>query len=115
MKYLIYLLIFQISTHAWTQNSRANEWVLEAIPHLHANKHYEALQKLQKAQKEVDQHYAYKEQFLIWNNMGLVYFKMLDYKNATKYFQKAYELRSEEHTSELQSRENLVCRLLLEK
>jgi len=24
-------------------------------------------------------------------------------------------LRSEEHTSELQSRENLVCRLLLEK
>src|SRR5690606_40226705 len=26
-----------------------------------------------------------------------------------------YELRSEEHTSELQSRENLVCRLLLEK
>src|SRR5690606_39743586 len=27
----------------------------------------------------------------------------------------AIELRSEEHTSELQSRENLVCRLLLEK
>src|SRR5690606_40464952 len=26
-----------------------------------------------------------------------------------------YKLRSEEHTSELQSRENLVCRLLLEK
>src|SRR5690606_41545353 len=28
---------------------------------------------------------------------------------------KALEVRSEEHTSELQSRENLVCRLLLEK
>src|SRR5207302_10874698 len=26
-----------------------------------------------------------------------------------------YHMRSEEHTSELQSRENLVCRLLLEK
>src|SRR5436309_12688179 len=26
-----------------------------------------------------------------------------------------YQWRSEEHTSELQSRENLVCRLLLEK
>src|SRR5690606_39710985 len=26
-----------------------------------------------------------------------------------------YEFRSEEHTSELQSRENIVCRLLLEK
>src|SRR5690606_40038461 len=29
--------------------------------------------------------------------------------------QLAQSLRSEEHTSELQSRENLVCRLLLEK
>ena len=28
---------------------------------------------------------------------------------------KGKALRSEEHTSELQSRENLVCRLLLEK
>src|SRR5690606_39463000 len=27
----------------------------------------------------------------------------------------SYQLRSEEHTSELQSRENLVCRLLLDK
>src|SRR5690606_42134649 len=30
-------------------------------------------------------------------------------------FHKLKETRSEEHTSELQSRENLVCRLLLEK
>src|SRR5690606_40759896 len=30
-------------------------------------------------------------------------------------FVPAEEIRSEEHTSELQSRENLVCRLLLEK
>src|SRR5436309_5235886 len=29
--------------------------------------------------------------------------------------QRNRQLRSEEHTSELQSRENLVCRLLLEK
>src|SRR5690606_40178172 len=33
-------------------------------------------------------------------------------KSFTIFFTK---LRSEEHTSELQSRENLVCRLLLEK
>src|SRR5690606_39489147 len=30
-------------------------------------------------------------------------------------FTSAQDTRSEEHTSELQSRENLVCRLLLEK
>src|SRR5690606_39805669 len=39
---------------------------------------------------------------------------------VSHYFQWSYShtdkrLRSEEHTSELQSRENLVCRLLLEK
>src|SRR5690606_41598212 len=36
---------------------------------------------------------------------------------ATSESQREFEnyLRSEEHTSELQSRENLVCRLLLEK
>src|SRR5690606_37373045 len=34
---------------------------------------------------------------------------------AYPHFQTARENRSEEHTSELQSRENLVCRLLLEK
>src|SRR5690606_40636309 len=30
-------------------------------------------------------------------------------------YNQVFTLRSEEHTSELQSRENLVCRLLLEK
>src|SRR5690606_40346852 len=34
---------------------------------------------------------------------------------TTGKFQASFLLRSEEHTSELQSRENLVCRLLLEK
>src|SRR5690606_29221968 len=34
---------------------------------------------------------------------------------ATEILERLSEIRSEEHTSELQSRENLVCRLLLEK
>src|SRR5690606_41732600 len=34
---------------------------------------------------------------------------------AIRWLQPARSSRSEEHTSELQSRENLVCRLLLEK
>src|SRR5690606_41611224 len=35
--------------------------------------------------------------------------------HAQEFLGCALQLRSEEHTSELQSRENLVCRLLLEK
>src|SRR5690606_41988002 len=38
-----------------------------------------------------------------------------DYVEAARWYRAAAEQRSEEHTSELQSRENLVCRLLLEK
>src|SRR5690554_7557015 len=34
---------------------------------------------------------------------------------VTIHFEEAAQLRSEEHTSELQSRPHLVCRLLLEK
>src|SRR5690606_41910643 len=36
-------------------------------------------------------------------------------KEGAQYDVRPYQTRSEEHTSELQSRENLVCRLLLEK
>src|SRR5690606_40892667 len=35
--------------------------------------------------------------------------------SASYYVENQQQARSEEHTSELQSRENLVCRLLLEK
>src|SRR5690606_42061820 len=36
-------------------------------------------------------------------------------RSDSLFLQDSIHLRSEEHTSELQSRENLVCRLLLEK
>src|SRR5690606_41517325 len=39
----------------------------------------------------------------------------VDFHNWPDGLQRYTLLRSEEHTSELQSRENLVCRLLLEK
>src|SRR2546430_5984041 len=39
----------------------------------------------------------------------------LGYASAPQLFEQLEELRSEEHTSELQSQSNLVCRLLLEK
>src|SRR5690606_40369236 len=40
---------------------------------------------------------------------------MISYSKINYYFLFRNKIRSEEHTSELQSRENLVCRLLLEK
>src|SRR5690606_40867203 len=42
-------------------------------------------------------------------------FGMDGYTDVRDYYHALPDSRSEEHTSELQSRENLVCRLLLEK
>src|SRR5690606_42157688 len=49
----------------------------------------------------IDLDHILEEKLLLWKNMA-------EAKNVTL-------RRSEEHTSELQSRENIVCRLLLEK
>src|SRR2546430_5606949 len=49
------------------------------------------------------------EDNLVVNIDSVIYFQVTDAKAAS------YEIRSEEHTSELQSQSNLVCRLLLAK
>ena len=41
--------------------------------------------------------------------------QVIEATNGQELINKINSLRSEEHTSELQSRRNLVCRLLLEK
>src|SRR3712207_7819133 len=45
---------------------------------------------------------------LAYDHFGMIHYYLGNYETAQKY-------RSEEHTSELQSRQYLVCRLLLEK
>src|SRR5690606_40591698 len=53
-----------------------------------------------------------------WGNfyvrMGRHKFPIITKEDGTPFYGTDYVYRSEEHTSELQSRENLVCRLLLE-
>jgi len=51
-----------------------------------------AIENLNKAQEIVTQKKWYKQQFLIYNNVGLTYYKMQDYPEAVRYFIKAYEL-----------------------
>src|SRR5436309_6013833 len=58
--------------------------------------------------------YAPRARFLL----GEAFYRDAEFDKAIKEFEtflSFYPRRSEEHTSELQSRENLVCRLLLEK
>src|SRR3712207_8906337 len=46
---------------------------------------------------------------------SVVPFFQAEDNEATQQYQELFDERSEEHTSELQSRQYLVCRLLLEK
>src|SRR5690606_40881340 len=57
---------------------------------------------------DLEKHRAKDPGILLKNH--LIHDEGFDEKNLDE-----IEIRSEEHTSELQSRENLVCRLLLEK
>src|SRR5256885_7602081 len=56
----------------------------------------------------------FRSPFFGWSigSMDMIH---IDRKHGSRAFHKAVEQRSEEHTSELQSPCNLVCRLLLEK
>src|SRR5699024_12598385 len=54
-------------------------------------------------------------EFIINNNIGIHPKACLAYPDLPEDLRRAVEERSEEHTSELQSRFDLVCRLLLEK
>src|SRR5699024_11492941 len=52
--------------------------------------------------------------FQLYLNMNFYLISQYDYPNQN-FFQSFFFIRSEEHTSELQSRFDLVCSLLLEK
>src|SRR2546422_6821844 len=57
--------------------------------------------KIQRVPKDI-----YEASYPVW---------FLERKQFLMHFSENYKMRSEEHTSELQSRLHLVCRLLLEK
>src|SRR5436309_8103745 len=57
--------------------------------------------------------FPYTTLFRSWH--GLELYRPYRRRSRTRRANRHARVRSEEHTSELQSRENLVCRLLLEK
>src|SRR5690606_3106925 len=73
------------------------------------------LQLTEKIESEVPNafYYCYQSDYNLVKNSILS--QLQTNMTSQEVYQLFYPLRSEEHTSELQSRENLVCRLLLEK
>src|SRR5690606_40538799 len=66
-----------------------------------------------KKDDDTDPEEVVEQQFIDWGDVYFIGYRMDEYLGAPNYYKN--NIRSEEHTSELQSREKLVCRLLLEK
>src|SRR5690606_40166890 len=77
----------------WTMRSKAMS--------LHGTSHYKAMRRYRRKNQPLPRHPRRYRKTRYWSHPEKTAF--------------GCALRSEEHTSELQSRENLVCRLLLEK
>jgi tetratricopeptide (TPR) repeat protein len=99
-KYFLTFLLLFLTISLFAQKEATMEHIKTGIKQMHANQIQESLKSFDFAQKEIQKNYTYKEQFLIYNNLGLIYYKMDDHKKATSYYQKAYNLASEQNSSE---------------
>src|SRR5690606_8622110 len=91
-----YCLLFSLSMivfSAKAQETKLCDSYIQAGVEAMLNRNFiAAIENLNKAQEIVDQKKWSKQQFLIYNNVGLTYFKMQDYPQAVRYYLKAYEL-----------------------
>src|SRR5690606_32126816 len=96
LKKLWYWLLFSLSMIVFSvkaQETKLCDSYIQAGVEAMFNRNFiSAIENLNKAQEIVDQKKWYKQQFLIYNNVGLTYFKMQDYPQAVSYYLKAYEL-----------------------
>src|SRR5690606_41157024 len=90
--------------------SKKTKYAIKALMVLGRNYGKEPMQILRIAEEERIPKKFLEQILLEMRNAGILYSK----KGAGGGYS-LNKARSEEHTSELQSRENLVCRLLLEK
>lgn len=90
--YLLFLLLLS-GFCSFSQDTKVcDEYIREGIEAMFNGEFIKAFDNLNKAQEIVDVTKWYKQQFLIYNNFGLIYYKMQNYTEAVNYYIKAYEL-----------------------
>jgi len=98
-KYILIILSF-IYNFSYSSDKKATDFIAEGIEYLHANNYEKAIYSFNASQKLIDESYSYREQFLVYNNLGLIYYKMSEFKQATLYFEKAYKQAKNEKVKE---------------
>lgn len=98
--YILFFTLFNcffLSAEAKDIEAMGN--ITKAIDFMHSDDFNNAFKAFNLAQNNVNRKYNYREQFLIYNNLGLLYYKMDNNKSALHYFQKAYDLTVKQNDS----------------
>jgi len=93
----LFIALFLFSFSALSQDTKqCDDYIQAGIKAMFDRDYIQAFDNLEKAQAIVDKTKWYKQQFLIYNNLGLIHYKMQDYSEAVNQFVKAYELAASE-------------------
>ena len=85
----VILLLFPLLIFGQSEN---RELIIEGIERFLEKEHGQSLELLAQAKTRAEENNNHEELFLIYNNIGLNYYTMLDYGEALKNYQKAYEI-----------------------
>lgn len=92
---ILVLLLLGVGNTASAQSkdkATCDSLIMEGVDNMLGRQYALAFENLNKAREIAQKNGWYKQQFLALNNIGLTYFKMLDYGNAVSCYLSAYEL-----------------------
>lgn len=89
----IFLFVLFFSFPSQSQDTlTCNQLITKGIDDMMQIRYVSALENLTKAQEMAIRENWHKQKFLSTNNIGLTYYKMMDYGKALQYFLEAYEM-----------------------
>lgn len=91
---MVFLLLFTAISFKSPAQDKAicDSLILVGVDNMFGREYALAFENLNKAREIAQKNGWYRQQFLALNNIGLTYFKMLDYGNAVSCYLSAYEL-----------------------
>lgn len=90
--FFIMILQFALISAQTKEPLNCDQLIKKGVNAMYNNQFVEAITFLNHAQRLLDKHPSYKQQFLVYNNIGLTHLKMHDYKEAIHYLHKSYDL-----------------------
>ncbi len=98
--YILYLLFINITFSQNSEIEKCKVLIANSLENSLENDYTKRLDYLFEARDIAKKGGFKREEFLSYNNIGLIYFKMSDYNHAIKYYLEAYEVALENNSDE---------------